>query len=313
MSTHVMMNGGTLRVDDPKKFWGSYLEKVITGEKQYVVEMKLDRFRFYVDFDYKSVNEPISDDDAKQLFLQWEQAIRGPVYVARTPARIVDGLWKSGFHLIWSERPIKKQSYTRLRNSLVLKTPEVAKFIDTPTSGLRMLWSHKHPTGKPYIPWIRIERGVVSHLSSGPSVEMLEKFSIQCEAEPEGAASPTGPEGPTGPTGSALEEYIRKHIRGQGSCSIKKVLRTKAGDICVQTDSSYCENLGGSHKSNHVWFVIKSNRIYQRCHCTCDVKRKFGVTCKKFVGRAHIVPLSILEKLEDLEEVDESVNLLDLF
>lgn len=307
-TTHVMMNGGTLSISDCKKFWGSYIEKVITGDRQFMVEMKLEQFKFYVDFDYKSVESPISDEDAQKLFLQWEQAVKGPVYIAKTPARVVDGFWKSGFHLIWSERPIKKQSYTRLRNSLILKTPEVAKYIDTPTSGLRMLWSHKHPVGKPYVPWIKIDKGHVTRLDTNPSVEMLEKFSIQWFSEV------SEPVQEPAPVSSKIEEFIRKHIRGQESCNIKKVLRTKAGDICIQTDSSYCENLGSKHKSNHVWFLVKANRIYQKCHCTCDVKRRFGVTCKKFEGRAYIVPSSILEELEATEEiVDEKINILDLF
>ena len=308
-----MMNGGTLSVSDCKKFWGSYLEKVITGDKQYVVEMKLDKFKFYVDFDYKSVESPISDEDAQKLFIQWEQAVKGPVYIAKTPARVVDGFWKSGFHLIWSERPIKKQSYTRLRNSIILKTPDFAKFIDTPTSGLRMLWSHKHPIGKPYVPWIKIDKGHVSRLDSNPSVDMLEKFSIQDFSENEEVKETVGA---PSPCENRIESFIRRHIRGQESCSIKKILRTKAGDICIQTDSSYCDNLGSKHKSNHVWFLVKSNRIYQKCHCTCDVKRRFGVTCKKFEGRAHIVPSSILEELESstINEVDdEKYNILDFF
>lgn len=310
-NTHVMMNGGTMQVQDSKKFWSSYIEKVITGEKQYIVEMKLEKFKFYVDFDYKS-GAPISDDEAKELFTQWEQTIRGPVYVARTPSRVVDGFWKSGFHLIWSEKPIKKQGYTRLRNALIIKTPEVAKFIDTPTSGLRMLWSHKYPTGKPYVPWIRIEKGVISHLETTPNVTMLDKFSIQALSSSEDVLHTD--QASISESESKLEAFIRKHIRGQGSCNIKKILRTKAGDICVQTDSSYCENLGSSHKSNHVWFLIRNDRIYQKCHCTCDVKRRFGVTCKKFTGKAHIVPSSILDEIEaPEEEVDDEINILDLF
>lgn len=310
-TTHVMMNGGTLKVSDKDKFFSAYLEKVITGNKQYMVEMKMDQFKFYIDFDLKTEGSPISDDDVLEIFKQWEEAVKGPVYIAKTQPRIVDGFWKSGFHLIWTNRVVKKQTYTRFRNSIILKTPEMAKFVDTPTSGLRMLWSHKYPVGKPYVPWIKIHQGKIEHLNPEPNLKMLEIFSIQCKQE-ESLQTPSTSK--TEETSSRLEDFIRKNIRGQENCNVKKILRTKGGDICVQTDSSFCENLGGMHKSNHVWFLIQSNRIQQKCHCTCDVKRKFGVTCKKFSGRKYIVPSSILEEIEEVPfETDGSENILDFF
>ena len=304
-----MMNGGTLSVKDHKKFLNVYLEKVLLNEKQYMVEMKTQKFKFYIDFDFK---DQLSDEDATELFLAWESAVKGPVYVAKTAQRIVDGYWKSGFHLIWPERIVKKQTYTRFRNSIILKTPHVADFIDSPTSGLRMLWSHKYPVGKPYVPWIRIHNGKVEQLSPVPNLHMLEKFSIQVFDD--GDETSTKEEAIIQETSSKLETYIRKHIRGQEACNVKKIIRNKDSHFCIQTDSNYCENLGDRHKSNHVWFMIHSNRIQQKCHCTCDVKRKFGVTCKKFTGRAHILPHSILEELDKLDLQDDTVdNILDLF
>ena len=303
--THVVMTGGTLEVVDTVGFYGRYIQRVVLGQKQHIVEMKTDKFKFYIDFDLKD-DEPMQDDRALQIFRDWESVIPGPVYIAKTPARIVDGKWKSGFHLIWPDRVVTKQVYAKLRNSAILKTPEFADFIDVPSSGLRMLWSHKHPVGKPYIPFVSIMHGVIHTLNPTPDVNMLVKFSIRVEDQTSDVQSPN--------TDSALEEFIRKHVKGQEACNIKRMITNKQG-IVVQTDSTYCENLGGRHKSNHVWFLIKNGQIHQKCHCKCDVKRLKGVTCSKFSGTGHILPPSILSSLEpeDEEGQDEEFNILEMF
>ena len=303
--THVIMTGGTLEITDTLGFYGRYIQRVVLGERQYIVEMKTEKFKFYIDFDFKG-SEAMHDDRALKIFKDWESVIQGPVYVAKAPARIVDGEWKSGFHLVWPDRVVSKQTYTKLRNSAVLKTPELSDFIDVPSSGLRMLWSHKNPVGKPYVPFVSIYKGVVTLLDTSPNVNMLSKFSIRADSN--GASENENS------TDSALEEFIRKHVKGQEACNIKKILTNKQG-IVVQTDSTYCENLGERHKSNHIWFLIKGGKIYQKCHCKCDVKRSKGVTCSKFSGTGHILPPSILESLdpEDEEYEDVEINILDMF
>lgn len=303
--THVVMTGGTLEITDTIGFYGRYIQRVVLGEKQHIVELKTDKFKFYIDFDLKD-DEPMSDSRAISIFKDWESEIRGPVYVAKAPARIVDGQWKSGFHLVWPERTVTKQGYTKLRNSAVLKTPQLADFIDVPSSGLRMLWSHKHPVGKPYVPFVSILRGTVQTLDPTPNLNMLVTFSIRSDSLEHSTTDNSAD--------SALEEFIRKHIRGQEACNVKKILTNKQG-IIVQSDSTYCENLGDRHKSNHVWFIIKNGKIHQKCHCKCDIKRLKGVTCSKFIGTGHILPPSILESLEpesDTEDNDET-NILDMF
>jgi hypothetical protein len=305
--THVVMTGGTLEITDTMGFYGRYIQRVVLGEKQHIVEMKTDRFKFYIDFDLKDA-EQMQDERAIQIFKEWESVIEGPVYAAKAPCRIVDGQWKSGFHLIWPDRVVSKQGYTKLRNSAVMKTPDLADFIDTPSSGLRMLWSHKHPVGKPYVPFVSIFKGQVKHLDPSPNVNMLSKFSIRADS-----LLPVTSDDKQSDT--ALEMFIRKHVKGQDACNIKRILANKQGTV-IQTDSTYCENLGGRHKSNHIWFLVKNGILYQKCHCQCDVKRLKGVTCNKFVGTGHVIPPSILESLDpesDAETEDGPVNILSMF
>jgi hypothetical protein len=301
--THVVMTGGTLEISDEKEFHGRYIQRILTGSRQHIVELKTENFKFYIDFDLK-LDEKLSDEEAVQLFKGWESVVQGPVYVAKAPVRIVEGKWKCGFHLIWPDRVVTKQTYTKLRNSIVIKSPEYSDFIDSPSSGLRMLWSHKHPVGKPYAPFIRIHNGSVSHLDTSPNTQMLEKFTIRsAECETATVSSST----------DLLEQFIRKNIKGQGACNVKKLVSHKQGTI-VQTDSSYCENLRDVHRSNHIWFMIKNNLISQRCHCKCDVTRKSGKKCKDFVGKSHILPPSILEELDPVSVDDQDeTNILAMF
>lgn len=300
--THVVMTGGTLEITDEKEFHGRYIQRILTGTRQHIVELKTEKFKFYIDFDLK-LDSQFSDEDAVSLFKSWESVVQGPVYVAKAPARIVDGKWKCGFHLIWSEKVVTKQTYSKFRNSILIKSPEFSEFIDSPSSGLRMLWSHKHPVGKPYTPFLHIHKGHVSSLDPIPNVTMLEKFSIRSsETECTQDNSST----------DLLEDFIRKNIRGQSSCNIKRIISNKSGTI-VQTDSSYCENLRDFHKSNHIWFMIKNSVISQRCHCKCDIQRRSGTKCKDYIGKGYILPPSIIEDLEPEVDDQDETNILDMF
>ena len=303
--THTIMNGGTLQISNLEDFHKRYVEKILTGEKQYIVELKTDPFKFYIDFDYKG-SEPLADDTALEIFKQWEESVKGPVYVARARPRVVDGLWKSGFHLIWPEKTVTKATFTRYKNSIVLSTPHLKDYIDEPTSGLRMLWSHKHPVGKPYIPWISIRNGLVKTLEPVPNSSMLNIFSIRADEE--------STENERSESSEALENFIRKYIRGHAACNVKKLLR-RGEDLVVQTDSTYCENLGDRHKSNHVWFLIRDGKISQKCHCKCDVVRKKGKKCKDFTGTPHRLPQSVLEDLQpdEDEDLDVKIDILRAF
>lgn len=92
-----------------------------------------------------------------------------------------------------------------------------------------------------------------------------------------------------------LEIYIRTNLLGQAKIKITKLF--KSDDVyLVSTDSSYCENLGKSHSSNHIWFLINHSKISQKCFCTCDVIRKKGF-CKNFEGTPHELSPSIVKLL----------------
>jgi len=104
---------------------------------------------------------------------------------------------------------------------------------------------------------------------------------------------------------SRLETFIRMYLDGQGSMRINKIFKHDSAYL-IGTNSSYCENLGRSHNSNHVWFVANETCVYQRCFCTCETLqgRKNGF-CKDFTGRKHMLPPTIANLLFPNKKADK--------
>jgi hypothetical protein len=163
-------------------------------------------------------------------------------------------------------------------------------------SGLRMLWSHKKPTGDPYVPWRSLDG---QEFSKTPNVETLALFAIRTDEEVQQMDEVLADSGP-------LEDFVQKYMEGQSQAHVKKVQRHEHNGWFVQTDSKFCERIRMEHKSNHVWFSIHSGRISQRC---------LDEDCAEFKGTEHILPPSIVEQLKDVAIVGSppSCFLMDIF
>jgi len=305
--THVLMSGGILCVpsEETQDFYREYIQAINLGTKLYVVEQKTDLFKFFVDLDYKAP-EKLSDEDLVQFCSIIHKALEtpSPCLIARArPRSIGEGLIKSGVHIHWPNLTVSRTQAMNLRTKIVTSLAsdfpfDWDKVIDASVyggSGLRMLWSHKKPTGDPYVPW----RSLDGHeFSKVPDVETVALFAIRTE---EGVPHPEV----LGNTGQ-LEDFVQKYMEGQSRSHIKKVQRGEHNGWYAQTDSKYCERIHKEHKSNHIWFHIGSKRISQRC---------FDEECAEFKGTEHILPPSIVEKLEDVAIVGSpsSSFLMDIF
>jgi hypothetical protein len=96
----------------------------------------------------------------------------------------------------------------------------------------------------------------------------------------------------------SIEKFING-MSGHEKARITKIFKSDKSDAYfVGTDSSYCENVGGSHSSNHVWFLIqeKDMKVSQKCFCRCETLRKNGF-CKDFTGKSHCLTPTIGNKL----------------
>ena len=291
--THVLMDGGILMVpqEEIREFHQTYVQTINFGSKLFVVEQKTDRFKFFVDLDYKAP-EKLSDEDLLQFCSIIHESLGGDkvseCLIARARPRPVAGdLIKSGVHIHWPRLIVTRTQALNFRSKLIeaLGDGPWDTVIDASVyggSGLRMLWSHKKPTGDPYIPWRQLNS--TREFSKTPSVEILELFSVRTN------------EVPKEDLGKiievlGIEEFIQKYLTGQERTHVKRIQRHEHDGWYVQTDSKYCENLKREHKSNHIWFSVHSGRISQRC---------FDEDCHEFHGREHILPPSIVEQLNDV-------------
>ena len=203
---------------------------------------------------------------------------------------------------------------------------------NTRGSGFRMPFSHKWVTHKDcggkgchecnngketqgeYLPVFVYKHGpfaMFERISSEPTVEIMYMATLRLEGvEPniiEGASNKSegsftaaqlknelkDPE-----TCALLESFIRKNMEGQGHARIKNVYKEK-NSYLVATTSRYCENTKRAHGSNHVWFYILGDSIFQKCFCRCETMRgRFYGFCKDFSGRKHQLPPTIVDKLQ---------------
>ena len=293
--THTLMDGGILFVQDQDKdsFFQVYIEQ-LKKRKLYVVEQKTHVFNFFVDLDYKAVAK-LKDDALLAICEVIHEAIGKPgrCCIARAqPRPVKDSLIKSGVHIHWPDCKVTKQEAITNRAKILLALPEVqevdwAQVVDSSVyggSGLRMLWSHKKPSGDPYIPWRQLDG---FEFSKEPSVETLSLFSIRCPASEKRTEEAW--DGIV-PASEPIEEFIQRYLPGQRKTQIKKIQRLEEGEDSwyAQSDSKYCERIKDEHRSNHVWFLVNRGKISQRC---------FNEECKGFAGSEHILPPSIVDEV----------------
>jgi hypothetical protein len=289
------MDGGILYVppEETREFYRSYISMINSGSKLYVVEQKTDNFKFFVDLDYKAP-EKLKDDDLVQFCSIIHEAIgtASPCVIARAQPRPVKEGIKSGVHIHWPELVVTRTQALNLRTKIITSLGEGPwdTIVDASVyggSGLRMLWSHKKPTGDPYIPWKGTgPGGFTRDFSKEPNAEILELFAVRTDEKPKAVEAMADTR--------LLEEYIQRYLMGQRRAVIKKVQRHEHDGWFAQTDSKFCERIKTEHKSNHVWFSIRSGRVSQRC---------LDEDCAEFRGTEHILPPSIVEQLEDVAVV----------
>jgi hypothetical protein len=126
----------------------------------YVVEQKTDRFKFFVDLDYKA-SEKLKDEDLLQFVQVIHDALELDIskkcLIARAQPRPVKEGIKSGVHIHWPDLIVTRTQAMNFRSKIITSLTELFPFewdkvIDASVyggSGLRMLWSHKLPTGDP--------------------------------------------------------------------------------------------------------------------------------------------------------------------
>ena len=82
-----------------------------------------------------------------------------------------------------------------------------------------------------------------------------------------------------------LESFMKKCMKCPDDIHIVSISRQK-NDFVALTTSSYCEEIKGEHEGVTMSYLIKKNKIVQKCPL-----------CKKSAARTHVLGSSIVEKL----------------
>ena len=313
--THFFMDGGTLHVPPDKFsfFNKTYIESVLDRTQKICLVESCNpaKFVFFVDLDYKNAI-PLTEHDIQSISLQISRLldIGQCIVLVSEPRLLPDGkLYKSGIHMIWSQHVVNRQKALEYRAKLIESMGEEWEtIIDTSVyrGGLRLPWSMKYQNNKyekPYLPLHLIKsNGEIFKIDWEPNKESLQLSSIQpTTSTREGwfdkSQMETEIENPT--LVNHIRGFMNANIPGHKNTSIKNLWKQgETGYYLVNTNSRYCENKGGIHQSNHVYFVIDSfGKMYQKCFCTCDhVVRKKGI-CSKFRGSGYRLPGTMYREL----------------
>ena len=316
LATHFFMDGGTLHVPQDKfsSFRSAYIEAVSDRTQKICLVEKChsSQFVFFVDLDYKAP-VALERQDVEDLTIKMSRVLgigHSLVMVAQ-PREVDGGLMKSGVHIVWPDRRVDINEAMQLRAKLIGELPTGTNWgevLDKSVyrGGLRLPWSWKHQGGKyelPYLPLHIVDKDhTIRHVDSKPDAHLLKLASIIIPSEKrEGWFSRDEMSQEITDTSiyGVLEEFIKYNIPRQQYAKIKNIW--KQGDTnywLVNTNSRYCENKGGQHGGNHIYFVIDAlGKIYQKCHCKCDHKeRRFGI-CSQYRGKKYRLPGKIYKEL----------------
>ena len=228
-----------------------------------------------------------------------------------------------GAHLVWQDLVVESAEAARdLRDAIVRASsaPDDAVDASVYRSGLRMIFSLKPKDDSFYVPAYKVEFGGDGLISGRTSydfaatagdaearhamlVQALRDCSIRVEDDQKRLGSSSEDPNPK-PAKRAKTASVQKAARREPDtaleavlwraiperykpCRITKVTCGKDGGVIrALTDSRHCDNLGASHKKNHVFFEFDRTGCYQRCFCKCDTTegRAHG-RCADFRGR----------------------------
>jgi hypothetical protein len=311
--------------DSASLFLNAYANAIVRGDTPSVSECRTPVFRMFVDLDVKlacaSDHEKLRDvvlavaACAPSFF----EAQDPTMVVLAAPLKTCADHVKSGTHLVWPCIFADSATALTFRNGLVSKLK--SKFGDAlfannwdsivdscvyKSSGLRMAWSHKGAEARPYIPVATVDaagRWTVVEAPTPLTVPFAREWVRKTSIRRPGSLAPTPLQHGIVVTRSAaggaghnvLAESVGQYASALGKIDEilpiehagQKFVGVMRLDNCfiLRSTSRYCANLGRSHNSNNVYFVLTRRGVSQHCYCRCETTegRKHGM-CRDFAG-----------------------------
>lgn len=70
----------------------------------------------------------------------------------------------------------------------------------------------------------------------------------------------------TDPKNIQIKKFFKNHVFLYSVSDIKTISQIKTDSYLIQTKSKYCQNIKKSHTNNHVYFLLTTKGLVQRCH-----------------------------------------------
>jgi len=241
-----------------------------------------------------------------------------------------DGCVKLGFHVVWPDVRVRAATALEMRRRMLdmlnADTDPATlglrgtweSVVDASvfrSNGLRMPWSGKgRHDGRYYeLRWVLGSDGGVEPVDPKGSVsalrESLHQLSIRTWSPETTRLETEEAEDGQGGGGDEGDRPCPKHLAAYAdvlpklaACLPVQFLGQKftgllATEHCfmLRSTARYCFNLGRTHRTNNVYFVLTRRGVTQRCYCRCetDEGRKHGM-CKDFVSQCWEVPRDVL-------------------
>jgi hypothetical protein len=313
-ASHVSMRGGVHYVppDRESEFFRLYCKLVRQKTRLHLVEQcNTNEFKFFLDIDYKSP-EALTIQDVEKLATDICRLVDGGkcLVLVANPKQQGD-LWKSGIHMVWFEYIVDYEQAMEARNKLVQELPpdkDWSNILDTSVykGGLRLPWSWKYnkKTEKEEVAYLPLciitERFTIREVDQAPDEALLKLASVRMSGsgKREGRFSQKDLANSIQDKESSLEyeKFIRMNVPGNKKTIVRNIMKRDKYFI-VDTNSHFCENKGGIHSGNRVYFVVDSTgMMYQKCFCRCDISRRKGF-CAEFRGTKYRLPGPLWKKL----------------
>jgi hypothetical protein len=78
--------------------------------------------------------------------------------------------------------------------------------------------------------------------------------------------------------------FFANYVKDYSGKDIKRIyISDNEKTYLLNSRSKYCQNIQRNHKSEHIYFILNSEGIYQRCFCRCNTQedRRYGY-CKDY-------------------------------
>lgn len=332
-ATHVAYDGGTLAVPDHlmDQFWELYQDAIQSGEDLFLCECITPVCKMFCDLDVLEEVETDNEFPLEEVLKIMHEVVEYyfhktfSIIVCKTPLKEVTKnevkYRKTGIHLYWTDlflepetcHSLSKQFVIEIEKKLGKRSDSVNPWSDVVDDkvykrSLRMIYSKKMDKKKArsqvYTPVM-----IYPKVENETSEEIEWKLCTLQTYNGETAITPINPipvvkvpkreRARVTEVSDEVQLMVEKAINNepQWDYPIHNFLQRKKDYVVSLKDCHFCINKGGDHDSEHVYFIIKPDGFYQRCHCKCDKVRRTGNMCSDFESKRYDLPQALLKKL----------------